>query len=172
MDVDQDTANQWLPVLGQPCQSVMHSFFRNLHLHECPLDAWWAFIPKKAGRLPSLEKLADVSGDAWGWIAFSPVGPLVPAWVVGKRTVPQARRWRFRLQSATDGPSPFFPSDARPHDANAFLEVYGVGGTPPRQGTRGRVPPPRRSPPPDLCSAVVVKDRAHGRGGQVTTRIV
>src|SRR2546428_12563836 len=42
----------------------------------------------------------------------------------------------------------------------------------PRQGTRGRVPKPRRYPPPDLCYAVVVKERAHGRVVHVTTRIV
>jgi hypothetical protein len=47
-----------------------------------------------------------------------------------------------------------------------------VWGTPPRQGTRGRLPKPRRYPPPDLCYAVVVKERAHGRVIHVTTRIV
>src|SRR6266566_3918726 len=29
-------------------QRVMNYFFRNLHLHECQLDALWTFIPKKA----------------------------------------------------------------------------------------------------------------------------
>jgi hypothetical protein len=53
--------------------------------------------------------------------------------------------------------SPFFTSDALPHYANAFLEMYGVWDTPPRQGTRGRFPKPRRYPPPDLYYAVVVK---------------
>ncbi len=67
---------------------------------------------------------------------------------------------------------PFFTSDALPHYADALLEGYGVWGTPPRQGTRGRVPKPRRYPPPDLCYAVVVKERAHGRVVHVTTRIV
>jgi hypothetical protein len=47
-----------------------------------------------------------------------------------------------------------------------------VWGTPPRQGLRGRLPHPRRSPPPDLCYAIVVKARAHGRVVQVTTRLV
>src|SRR6201988_760297 len=63
--VDQDTANHWLPVLGQHCQSVMNDFFRNLHLHECQLDELWTFIHKKEDHLTSLEKLAEVSGDAW-----------------------------------------------------------------------------------------------------------
>ena len=43
-----------------------------------------------------------MEGDAWVWIAFSPVCKLVPAWVVGKRTLPasggggHARRLIFR----------------------------------------------------------------------------
>src|SRR5262245_65756368 len=44
--------------------------------------------------------------------------------------------------------------------------------TPPRQGTRGRFPHPRRCPPPDLCYAIVVKERKYGRVLHVTTRVV
>jgi hypothetical protein len=91
---------------------------------------------------------------------------------VGKRTLQDARRLVFRLQSATDGSMPFFTSDARPHDADALLAWYGVWGTPPRQGTRGRLPKPHRDPPPDLCDAVVVKERAHGRVVPLTPRMV
>ena len=58
------------------------------------------------------------------------------------------------------------------HDAEALLEVYGVWMTPVRQGTRGRFPHPRRCPPPDLCYAIVVKERKHGRVIHVTTRVV
>ena len=39
-------------------------------------------------------------------------------------------------------------------------------------GNRGRFPKPRRCPPPDLCYAVVVKQREQGRITNVTTRIV
>ena len=172
LGVDKDPANHGLPMLGQHGQRVMHDFFRNLHLHECQLDELWTFIRKKEDHLSSLEKRADVSGDAWVWMAFSPVCKLVPAWVVGKRPWRQARRLLFRLQSATDGPIPFLTRDALPHDADALLEVCGVGGTPPRQGTRGRLPKLRRYPPPDWCDALVIKARAHGRVVHVTTRIV
>src|SRR5215831_150667 len=172
LDVDKDTVNHWLPVLGRHCQGVMNYFFRNLHLCECQLDELWTFISKKAAQVTPLEKLAAVYGDAWVWIAFSPVYKLVPAWVVGKRTLRHARRLVFRLKSATDGHIPFFTSDELPHYAHALLEVYGVWDTPPRQGTRGRLPKPRRYPPPDLCYAVVVKERAHGRVVHVTTRLV
>jgi len=37
------------------------------------LDELWTFIAKKEARLTSLEKLAAIAGDAWVWIAFSPV---------------------------------------------------------------------------------------------------
>src|SRR5215467_10572357 len=86
------------------------------------------FIYKKEAHLSVLEKLAEISGDAWVWIAFSSVYKLVPAWVVGKRTLRHARRLLFQLKSATDGHIPFFTSDALPHYADALLEVYGVWG--------------------------------------------
>lgn len=172
VEVDKDTVNHWLPILGLHCQGVMNYFFRNLHLHQCQLDELWTFIYKKEARLTPLEQLAEVYGDTWVWIAFSPLHKLVPAWVVGKRTLPYARRLIFRLKSATDGHIPFFTSDDLPHYAEALLEGYGVWVTPPRQGRRGRFPKPRRCPPPELCYAVVVKQREGGRVVRVTTRLV
>jgi IS1 family transposase/transposase-like protein len=172
LGVDKDTVNHWLPMLGQHCQGVMNYFFRNLHLSECQLDELWTFIAKKQAHLTPLEQLQEVYGDAWVWIAFSPICKLVPAWVVGKRTLPHARRLVFQLKSATDGHIPFFTSDELPHYAHALLDVYGQWVQPPRQGPRGRLPKPRRTPPPALCSAVVVKERANGRVVEVTTRLV
>jgi IS1 family transposase len=150
----------------------MSYFFRNLHLSECQLDELWTFIFKKEDQLTSLDKLLGIYGDAWVWIAFSPVCKLVPAWVVGKRTLSNARKLVFRLKSASDGQIPFFTSDELPHYADALLEVYGVLETPRRQGHRGRHPLPRKCPPPDLCYAVVVKERERGHVVNVTTRIV
>lgn len=172
LGVDKDTVNHWLPGLGHHCQGVMNYFFRNLPLAECQLDELWTFIAKKEAQLTPLEKLAEVYGDAWVWIAFSPVCKLVPAWVVGKRTLAHARRLVFRLKSATNGQIPFFTSDELPHYADALLEVYGEWLQPARRGSRGRFPKPRRVPPPDLCYAVVVKERENGRVVEVTTRIV
>ncbi len=97
LDVDKDTVNHWLPVLGPHCQGVMNYIFRHLHLRECQLDELWTFVAKKENHLTPLEKLATVYGDAWVWIACSPVYKLVPAWVVGKRTLQDARRLVFRL---------------------------------------------------------------------------
>ncbi len=136
VEVDKDTVNQWLPILGRQSQDVMNYFFRNLHLEECQLDELWTFIYKKEKQLTALEKLAEVYGDAWIWIAFSPVCKLVPAWVIGKRTLPHARRLVFWLKSASDGQIPFFTSDELPHYAEALLDVYGEQVQPQRKGTR------------------------------------
>ena len=172
LSLDKDTVCHWLPQLGIHCNGVMSYFFRNLHLSECQLDELWTFIFKKEDQLTPLDKLLGIYGEAWVWIAFSPVCKLAPAWVVGKRTLLNARKLVFRLKSATDGHIPFFTSDELPHYADALLEVYGVWETPPRQDNRGRYPLPRKSPPPDLCYAVVVKERERGRVVNVTTRIV
>ena len=150
----------------------MSYFFRDLHLNECQLDELWTFVYKKEDQLDPIEQLLSVYGDAWVWIAFSPVFKLVPAWLVGKRTLRDARKLVFRLKSATDGHIPFFTSDELPHYADALLDVYGELQQPPRQGSRGPLPAPRKYPPPDLCYAVVVKERERGRVVNVTTRIV
>ena len=172
LGLDKDTVCHWLPRLGAHCNRGMSYFFRDLHLSECQLDELWTFIFKKEDQLTPLDELLGIYGDAWVWIAFSPVCKLVPAWVVGKRTLPNARKLVFRLKSATDGHIPFFTSDELPHYADALLEVYGVWQTPLRQGNRGRYPLPRKYPPPDRCDAVGVKERERGRVVNVTTRIV
>jgi IS1 family transposase/transposase-like protein len=170
--LDKDTLCSWLPRLGEHCNKVMSYFFRNLHLDECQLDELWTFIYKKEEHLDPLEQLLGMYGDTWVWIAFSPVFKLVPAWCVGKRTLRDALRLIFRLKSATDGHIPFFTSDELPHYADALLDVYGELKTPPRRGKRGPLPKARKYPPPNLCYAVVVKERERGRVANVTTRIV
>jgi hypothetical protein len=132
----------WLPRLGEHCRQLMNYFFRNLHLNECQLDELWTFVYKKEDRLTPVDELLGIYGDAWVWIAFSPVCKLVPAWVVGKRTLANARKLVFRLKSATNGHIPFFTSDELPHYADALLEAYGIWHTPSRQGNRGRHPIP------------------------------
>jgi IS1 family transposase len=170
--LDKDTLCGWLPRLGEHCEDVMNYFFRDLHLNECQLDELWTFVYKKEDQLEPIEQLLNVYGDAWVWIAFSPVFKIVPAWLVGKRTLRDARKLVFRLKTATDEHIPFFTSDELPHYADALLDVYGELKQPPRRGSRGPLPAPRKYPPPNLCYAVVVKERERGRVVNVTTRIV
>lgn len=101
VEADKDTVNHWLPTLGHHCQRVMNYFFRNLHLRGCQLDELWTFIYKKERQLTPLEKLAEVYGDVWVWIAFSPVCKLVPAWVGFVGRLKRRSVWRARICSTT-----------------------------------------------------------------------
>jgi len=105
-------------------------------------------------------------------VAFAPVWKLVPAWVVGKRTLGNAKLLVKRLHSTTDGHIPLFTSDDLPHYANALLDEYGLMVTPPRKPGPGRPPLPRKVPPEDLLYAVVVKRRENGHLEEVSTHIV
>ena len=50
LSVDKDTANHWLPVLGQHCQSVMNYFFRNCI---CTSANWMSCGPSLPRRRPA-----------------------------------------------------------------------------------------------------------------------
>lgn len=118
--LDKDTLGSGWPRLGEHCESVMSYFFRDLHLKECQLDELWTFVYKQQDQLDPIEQLVSVYGDAWVWIAFSPVFKIVPAGLVGKRTLRDARKLVFRLKSATAGHIPFFTRDEWPHYADAL----------------------------------------------------
>jgi len=172
IECDKDTVALWLPRVGRHCERLLDYFLRDLHLTECQLDELWTFVYKKEKHLTAFEKIAGRYGDAWIWVAFDPVHKLVPAWRVGKRTLTDAQQFMKTLKSRHDSHLPFFTSDDLPHYADALLDVYGEEYTPQRQGTRGRFPLPRKRPPPDLCYAVVVKEREGQRLVKVTTRLV
>lgn len=172
IECDKDTVRLWLPGVGRHSHRLLDYFFRHLHLTECQLDELWTFVYKKEKHLTAFEKLAGRYGDAWVWIAFDPVHKLVPTWRVGKRTLGDAKKFVKSLKSKHDSHLPFFTSDDLSQYADALLDIYGETYTPPRQGTRGRLPLPRKRPRPDLCYAVVVKEREGHRLIRITTRLV
>ena len=172
LGVDKDTVNHWLPILGRHCQGVMNYFFRNLHLSECQLDELWTFIAKKQAHLTPLEQLQEVYGDAWVWIAFSPSLQVGPGLGRGQAHFASCAPAGVSAEIGHRWPHPVLHQRrlaalrARPVGR---LRAVGHTATP---RNRGRLPKPRRFPPPDLCYAVVVKERANGRVVDVTTRIV
>ena len=172
LEVDKDTVCQWIPRLGRHCLRVMAYFFRNLHITECQLDELWTFVRKKEKHLDPVEQMLSLYGDAWTWIAFVPACKLVVTWVVGKRTLAEAKRLIKRLKTSLDGQIPFFTSDELPHYADALLDQYGEVYQPPKRPGPGRPPLPYKVPPPDLLYAVVVKRREQGRVVEVSTEVV
>ncbi len=172
LEVDKDTVGQWVPRLGQHSLRLMAYYFRKLHITECQLDELWTFVGKKENHLDPVEQLLGVYGDAWIWIAFAPQCKLVLTWVVGKRTLSEARGLIKRLKTSLDGHIPFFTSDDLPHYADALLDQYGEVYQPPKRSGPGRPLLPYKVPPEDLLYAVVVKRRENGRVVEVASEVV
>jgi hypothetical protein len=142
LDVDKATVKHARPLVGPHGQHVIHDCCRTLPLHEGHLDALGTCIAKKAAYLTQLEQWAAVYGDAWGWMACSPLSKRGPAGVGDTRTWRHARRLVWQLQAATDGPIPCCASDAWPHAAEA-LQPYLVCGARRRVKARATACPTR-----------------------------
>jgi len=172
VQIDKDTACAWLDRAAQHCRLVMLYLWRDLAVTECQLDELWSFVHTKEQHLEAAKLFCTTYGDAWVWIAFAPVWRLVLAFVVGKRTQPNANLLLQRVAQVTTAQLPFFTSDQLPEYRTALLHVYGQWQQPVRTGKRGRSPAPRRVPPADLLYAQVVKQRERGEVVAVTTKVV
>jgi len=172
VQIDKDTAGEWLNRAAQHCRLVMLYLWRDLPVTECQLDELWSFVHTKEHHLEAAKLFCTSYGDAWVWIAFAPLWRLVLAFVVGKRTQASANLLLERVAHVTTADIPFFTSDQLAEYRTALLHVYGQWHQPPRQGNRGRFPARRRMPPPELLYAQVLKQRERGKVVAVTTQVV
>lgn len=172
VEIDKDTACDWLHRAACHCRLVMLSLWHDLAVAECQLDELWSFVHTKEGQLETAKRVCDTYGDAWVWVAFAPIWRLVVAFVVGKRTQQSANLLLERVAAVTDNTLPLFTSDQLSEYPSALLHVYGQWYQPERNGDRGRFPEPRKRPPPDLLYAQVVKQRERGHVIAVSTKVV
>ena len=172
VQIDKDTACDWLNRAAQHCRVVLLYLWRALPVAECQLDELWSFVHAKEAHLALAKRVCETYGDAWIWLAFAPVWRLVLAFVVGKRTQENATLLVRRVAQVTDAQIPFCTSDQLPESSLALLQVDGQWVQPARRGTRGRYPDPRQVPPPDLLYAQVVKHRRRGHVVAVTTKVI
>src|ERR1043166_8349980 len=143
VQIDKDTACDWLHRAACHARLVMLSLWHDLAVVECQLDELWSFVHTKEGNLDSAKRVCDSYGDAWIWVAFAPLWRLVLAFVVGKRTQESANLLLERVDAVTNNAIPMFTSDQLPEYRNALLHVYGQWYRPDRKGDRGRFPDPR-----------------------------
>ncbi|QQS54132.1 MAG: helix-turn-helix domain-containing protein [Candidatus Competibacteraceae bacterium] len=172
VEVDKDTVCAWLDRGARQCRAVVLSLWRNLPVTECQLDELWSFIHTKQENLPGAKEYVETYGDAWVWLAFAPVWRLILGFVIGKHDQTQADRLVEQVASVTDETVPFFTSDQWPAYTQALLNMYGEWYCPPRCGTRGPHPKPRRRPHADLLYAQVIKHRRGGRITAISTQVV
>ena len=169
---DKKTVLRTLTKAGTHAQKVSRSFLLNIKVTECQLDEMWSFVGKKEKNLSTFEKLQQVLGDAWIWIAFDAVNKIVPAYVVGKRTLPNAVALLENVKKRTAGIPELFSSDQLDHSANALLQVYGETVQPRRKPGPGRPPGPILVPPKNLNYVHVVKQYKQNRVFKVTHKVV
>jgi IS1 family transposase len=172
VQIDKDTACDWLDRAARHCRLVLLYLWGRLHVTECQLDELWSFVHTKEQNLPFAKVYKETYGDAWVWIAFAPVWRLVLAFVVGKRDQENANLLLERVSYVTDEHIPLFTSDQLPEYRTALLHVYGTWYQPQRKGDRGRHPKPRQKPLPGLLYAQVVKVREKGRVVEVGSKVV
>ena len=172
VQIDKDTACDWLDRTAPHCRLVLLYLWHSLHVTECQLDELWSFVHTKERNLPYAKIYKETYGDAWVWIAFAPVWRLVLAFVVGKRTQESANLLLDRVAYVTDDHLPLFTSDQLPEYRTALLHAYGIWHQPQRKGDRGRYPKPRLVPPPGLLYAQVVEVRQKGRAIDVRSKVV
>lgn len=172
VQIDKDTACEWLHRAAGHCRLVMLYLWQRLPVSECQLDELWSFVHTKEQTLYMAKLFCETYGDAWVWIAFAPLWRLVVAFVVGKRTQARANLLLERVAHVTTKPIPFLESDQLAEYRSALLHVCGEWYQPARQGTRGRYPDRRRVAPADLLYAQVVKQRARGQVVAVSTKVV
>lgn len=172
VQIDKDTACDWLDRAAHHCRLVMLSLWRNLAVTECQLDELWSFVHTKEEHLASAKLAADNYGDTWVWVAFAPAWRLVVAFLAGKRTQAEANLLIQRVAYVSPATTPFFTSDQLPAYRTALLEVYGRWEQPARKGQRGPLPQRRRVAPQELVYAQVVKQRERGKVVAVTTKVV
>lgn len=126
VEIDKDTACDWLNRAAQHCRVVMLYLWHNLPATECQLDELWSFVHTKERNLPSAKLYKETYGDAWVWIAFAPVWRLVLTFVIGKRNQASANLLLDRVAHVTDEHLPLFTSDQLPEYPAALLHTYGV----------------------------------------------
>jgi len=172
VQVDKETVCAWRHRVARHCRTVMLYFWHDLHGSACQLDELGSFVPTKEAHLPGAKIDGESSGAAWVWIAFAPVWRVVLAVVIGKREQAGADLLLARVAQVTDDSMPLCTSDQLPAYRHALLHTDGEWYQPPRQGSRGAYPQPRRRPPPSLRYAQVVKRRAGGHLVEVSPRVV
>jgi IS1 family transposase len=171
-NVDKKTVLLVLAKAGDHAEKLSLCFLKNLEVTECQLDEMWSFIGKKEKNLDPVEKLHNILGDAWIWIAFDAINKIALAYIIGKRTLPYAVSLIEEVNRVTKRIPDLFSSDQLDQYANALLQVYGKLVYPTRKPGPGRPPKPRLHPSPDLNYVQVVKQYKKYRVVKVDRKVV
>lgn len=124
--VHRTTIQRLLIRFGEACRRLMDRKFHGLTLDHLEVDEIWTFVEKKQGRLTAEEKATrhDI-GEIYLWTALDQETKLIPAFVLGKRSGDNARRFMNDLASRLRRPKPH-NSDVHAFQGGGFEPICQV----------------------------------------------
>ncbi|MFC1858895.1 hypothetical protein ACFL9U_12845 [Thermodesulfobacteriota bacterium] len=117
------------------------------------------------------EEPEEQIGKKWIWTALDTTTRLIVCYLIGDRTLIDARRFLKDLISRTEE-LPLFTSDELPHYADGLKELFHKIVQPEPTGLRGRPQSPVKVVDKNLDYATVHKTRENGRVIKVESKIV
>jgi IS1 family transposase len=141
----KNTVTKLLTDLGEACADYQDRTLLDLPCTTVQCDEIWAYCDAKQKNVPQEHKGTFGYGDVWTWTAICADTKLVPSWLVGERTVPDA--WVFmsdlasrlsnRVQLTTDGHQPYVKAvDAAFGDEIDYAMLHKLYGQDPCEDER------------------------------------
>lgn len=98
---------------------------RNLKCQNVQVDEIWTFIGKKQRHLKDTDNLEEL-GDQWVFVALDADSKLIPTYLVGKRTAPNANAFIEDLSRRLDTPRVQLTSDSMTAYIDAVDLAFGA----------------------------------------------
>jgi IS1 family transposase len=120
------TVTRVLVDFGNRCRGFLDERLRGLSPDHVEVDETWTFVEKKQARLTFEEKMMrhDI-GDIFLWYGIDAETKLVPAFLLGKRTGDNARRFMVDLAGRLTWPNPH-ASDDHAFDMGSFKRIVQI----------------------------------------------
>jgi IS1 family transposase len=124
-DTHRDTVMRLMVEVGNACAVLMDKKMRGLNCRRLEVDEIWAYVQKKQAHVKQNDDISRV-GDMWTFVALDPESKLIPTWLVGKRTLPNAttfltdlsERLNNRVQLSSDALSAYVNATEQAFGAN------------------------------------------------------
>jgi transposase-like protein len=123
--VHRDSIMRLMVRVGQGCANLMDSYMHNLKCQNIQVDEIWSFVGKKQRHLKETDNLEEL-GDQWVFVALDADSKLIPAYLVGKRTAPNACAFLEDLSGRLDNRVQL-SSDSMSAYIDAVDQAFGAG---------------------------------------------
>ena len=125
-DTHRTAIQNLLVRVGDNCERLMAEHMRGVDCPNLELDELWTFCQKKERRLSPVEKLNPDLGDQYLFFAIDRETKIIPAWTLGKRTLPTAIKFLGRLKGSLNGTRPQISTDEWRGYEDAIEQVFGA----------------------------------------------